>query len=74
MPARYRRILLKLSGELLAGEAGHGVSDDVLVALAEEIGAVRERGVEIGIVLGGGNIFRGIAGSTRWKSAATTRA
>ncbi len=65
MPARYRRILLKLSGELLAGEAGHGVSDDVLVALAEEIGAVRERGVEIGIVLGGGNIFRGLAASAR---------
>ena len=65
MAGPYQRILLKLSGELLAGEAGHGISDDVLVGLAEEIRDVHETGVQVGIVLGGGNIFRGLAGSTR---------
>lgn len=65
MSVRYQRILLKLSGELLAGEAGHGISDDVLVALADEIRDVHAMGVQVGIVLGGGNIFRGLAGSTR---------
>jgi uridylate kinase len=61
----FRRILLKLSGELLAGEAGHGISDDVLVGIAAEIHDVHALGVEVGIVLGGGNIFRGLAASTR---------
>jgi uridylate kinase len=61
----YQRILLKLSGEMLAGEAGHGISDDVLAALADEIRDVHAAGVQVGIVLGGGNIFRGLAGSTR---------
>ncbi len=65
MAGPYQRILLKLSGELLAGEAGHGISDDVLAGLAEEIRDVHAAGVQVGIVLGGGNIFRGLAGSTR---------
>ena len=65
MPARYQRILLKLSGELLAGDAGHGIRDEVLAGLADEIRVVHEMGVQIGIVLGGGNIFRGVAASTR---------
>lgn len=65
MSARYQRILLKLSGELLAGDTGHGISDGVLVALADEIREVHGMGVQVGIVLGGGNIFRGLAGSTR---------
>ena len=65
MAGRYQRILLKLSGELLAGEPGHGISDDVLAALADEIREVHGLGVQIGVVLGGGNIFRGLAGSTR---------
>lgn len=63
--AKYRRILLKLSGELLAGEAGHGISDEILAGIAAEIRAVHELGVEVGVVLGGGNIFRGLAASTR---------
>jgi uridylate kinase len=62
---RYQRILLKLSGELLAGEPGHGISDDVLAGLADEIREVHGMGIQIGVVLGGGNIFRGLAGSTR---------
>ncbi len=65
MAAPYQRILLKLSGELLAGGAGHGIDEQVLHALADEIFEVHELGVQIGIVTGGGNIFRGLAASTR---------
>jgi uridylate kinase len=61
----YRRILLKLSGELLAGAAGHGIDESVLAGLAEEIREVHAMGVQVGIVPGGGNIFRGLAASTR---------
>jgi len=50
---------------LLAGPGGHGVGEDVMAALAEEIRAARDSGVQIGIVTGGGNIFRGLAASTR---------
>jgi uridylate kinase len=63
--ARYQRILLKLSGELLAGEAGYGIDEAVLDALADEIREVHALGVQIGVVAGGGNIFRGLAASTR---------
>ena len=61
---RYRRILLKLSGEALAGDQGFGIDTKILKALASEIKAVHEEGVQIGIVVGGGNIFRGIKGTT----------
>ena len=65
MAARYQRILLKLSGEILAGERGHGIDEQVLGGLAEEIRDVHALGVQVGIVLGGGNIFRGLAASGR---------
>ena len=65
MAAAYQRILLKVSGELLAGRAGHGVDEAVMADLADEIRQVHEMGVQIGIVTGGGNIFRGLAASTR---------
>jgi len=65
LAARYQRILLKLSGELLAGGAGHGIDEQVLHDLAEEIREIHELGVQVGIVTGGGNIFRGLAASTR---------
>ncbi len=61
----YQRILLKLSGEALAGQAGYGVDSDVLKVLASEIKEIREKGVQIAIVVGGGNIFRGIKGATK---------
>jgi uridylate kinase len=61
----YKRILLKLSGEALAGQAGYGIDTDVLKVLASEIKAIQEKGVQIGIVIGGGNIFRGIKGATK---------
>jgi uridylate kinase len=62
---RWQRVLLKLSGELLAGGAGHGIDETVMAALADEIRDVRQLGVQVGIVTGGGNIFRGLAASTR---------
>ena len=65
MAPRYSRILLKLSGEILAGEAGHGIDEKVIGGIAQEIRELRDLGVEIGIVLGGGNIFRGLAASAR---------
>ncbi|MEN9722138.1 MAG: hypothetical protein RJB38_124 [Pseudomonadota bacterium] len=61
----YRRILLKLSGEALAGDAGYGIDTQVLKSLAADIKAVHEQGVQVGIVVGGGNIFRGIKGATQ---------
>ena len=65
MAARYQRILLKLSGEILAGEGGHGIDEGVMAGLADEIRDVHALGVQVGIVTGGGNIFRGLAASTR---------
>jgi len=62
---RYQRILLKLSGEILAGPAGYGIDENVLHGLAGEIADVQRQGVQIGVVLGGGNIFRGLAAASR---------
>jgi uridylate kinase len=67
----YRRVLLKLSGEALAGEAGYGIDDAVLTRLASEIHEVHALGVEIAVVIGGGNIFRGLAGATHGIERAT---
>jgi uridylate kinase len=61
---KYNRILLKLSGEALAGEKGHGISLDVLNTISNEIKELVEMGVEVAIVIGGGNIHRGVAGAT----------
>ncbi len=60
----YKRILLKLSGEALAGTAGFGIDPEILRVLATEIGLIHASGVQIGVVVGGGNIFRGIKGAT----------
>jgi len=61
--AKYRRILLKVSGEMLAGEQGYGIQPSVLEGLAKEIASVVALDVEVAVVIGGGNIFRGIAAS-----------
>ncbi|MBN2397451.1 MAG: UMP kinase [Deltaproteobacteria bacterium] len=61
----YKRILLKLSGEALLGKGSFGIDTDVLKFVAEEIKAVHTLGVQIGIVIGGGNIFRGVEASTK---------
>ena len=58
-PVLYRRILLKLSGEALMGELDYGIEPEVIQRIALEIAAVRKLGVEVAIVIGGGNIFRG---------------
>ncbi|MFU8813253.1 MAG: UMP kinase [Balneolaceae bacterium] len=64
MATTYQRILLKLSGEALLGEQGHGIDGDILTLYANEIKSVHEQGKEIAIVIGGGNIFRGVKGAT----------
>jgi uridylate kinase len=61
---RFRRVLLKLSGEALMGEREFGIDPAVLKQYAAEIKAVHELGVELGIVIGGGNIYRGVSDST----------
>ena len=60
---KYKRILLKLSGEALLGKNSYGIDNDRLVEYAEEIKQIHKEGVEIAIVIGGGNIFRGLTGS-----------
>ena len=59
----YKRILLKLSGESLMGQQGHGIDPQRLSAYAKQIKEIADLGVQIGIVIGGGNIFRGLAGA-----------
>jgi len=62
---RFKRILLKLSGEVLMGEQQFGIDTDYVARLAEEVKAAKETGLEICLVIGGGNIFRGMAGAAR---------
>ena len=61
---RYQRILLKLSGEALLGKLEYGVDPEVVAFVAEQVKAVTALGVQVGIVVGGGNIFRGMAAAT----------
>ena len=63
--ARFKRILLKLSGESLMGAQGYGIDPERLSDYARQIKEVAEMGVQIGIVIGGGNIFRGLSGSQK---------
>lgn len=60
----YKRVLLKLSGEALLGAQGHGIDGDILTQYADEIKAAHDFGCELSIVIGGGNIFRGVKGAT----------
>lgn len=68
---KYSRVLLKLSGEALGGEAGVGICPEAVHNMAEEIREVREMGVQIVVVVGGGNIFRGLSGSEKGIERAT---
>ena len=68
---RYKRILLKLSGEALLGNRQYGVDPAVCTFIAQQVSTVRGRGVEVGIVVGGGNIFRGLAASAQGMDRAT---
>src|SRR4030043_1496423 len=62
---QYKRILLKISGEVLTGEGEYGIDPTMLQQIASEVKEVKNLGVEVCIVIGGGNIFRGIAASAR---------
>jgi uridylate kinase len=64
MPPRYKRILLKLSGEALMGGRGNAIDPDTIARIADEIVEVHRTGVQIAIVIGGGNIFRGVTAAT----------
>jgi uridylate kinase len=61
----FQRILLKLSGEVLAGQAGFGIDTERVAALSQEVAEVARTGVQIGLVVGGGNFFRGVAAAAR---------
>ena len=63
--AKYKRVVLKLSGESLAGDQGFGINPAVVEAIAKQIKRVHEEGIEMAIVVGGGNIWRGLAGSAK---------
>jgi hypothetical protein len=67
----YKHVLVKMSGEMLGGEAGQGIATDELERFARELGQVRELGVQVSVIIGGGNIFRGLAGSARGMDRAT---
>ena len=68
--AKYKRVLIKLSGEALAGDKGNGIDEKTLNAITDEIIAVRKLGVKIGIVVGGGNFWRGRQGTEMDRSTA----
>ncbi len=70
-PPRYNRILLKLSGEVLMGPSGLSIDPTVTARVAEEIADIKAKGYEICVVVGGGNIFRGMAGAARGMDRAT---
>ncbi|MBU3748463.1 MAG: uridine monophosphate kinase, partial [Burkholderiaceae bacterium] len=71
MPLKYQRILLKLSGEALMGDDAFGISRQTIERIAREIRAVHQLGVELAVVIGGGNIFRGVAGGAAGMDRAT---
>lgn len=68
---KYERVVLKLSGEALAGDRGYGIEHHILSSIAQQIVEVVNRGVEVAIVVGGGNIWRGVAGSAQGMERAT---
>jgi uridylate kinase len=67
----YKRILLKLSGEALMGDDAFGINRDTIVRMVEEIAEITRLGVEVAVVIGGGNIFRGVAGGSVGMDRAT---
>jgi len=68
---RYNRVILKLSGEALAGDKGFGIDPGVITSIARQIVQVARSGVEVAIVVGGGNIWRGVSGSAKGMDRAT---
>lgn len=68
---KYKRVVLKLSGEALAGQQGYGIDSQMIASIASQVKEVHELNVEVAIVVGGGNIWRGIAGSAKGIDRAT---
>lgn len=68
---QHKRILIKLSGEALAGAQGHGIEPSIVTNLCAEIGSLVDMGVQIALVIGGGNIFRGLSASAKGMDRAT---
>jgi uridylate kinase len=68
---KYKRVVLKLSGEALAGNQGYGIDQDIMNSIAAQVKEVQDCGVEVAIVVGGGNIWRGVAGSAKGMDRAT---
>ncbi|MBO8167763.1 MAG: UMP kinase [Thermoanaerobacteraceae bacterium] len=68
---KYKRVVLKLSGEALAGKENFGISQEILTSIAQQVKQVKEAGVDVAIVVGGGNIWRGVAGSAKGMDRAT---
>ncbi len=71
MPAAYKRILLKLSGEALMGDDAYGINEDVVNRIVSEIAEITRLDVQVGVVIGGGNIFRGMKGAAAGMDRAT---
>ena len=71
MPPAYRRVLLKLSGEALMGEQAFGIDPAVTTQIAKDISEIQGLGVETAVVIGGGNLFRGLAASAKGMDRAT---
>ncbi len=70
-PPKYRRVILKLSGEALAGSQGYGIEQAIIQSIAEQVKEIVAIGVQVAIVVGGGNIWRGVAGSAKGMDRAT---
>ena len=70
--SKYNRVLLKLSGEALAGEDNFGINSETIFQIADEVAKAHETGVQMGLVIGGGNIFRGVAASTEGMDRASS--
>ena len=70
MQPKYKRVLLKLSGEALAGPAGHGIDEEVISYVVDQIAAIHKMGVEIALVIGGGNFWRGRQGKNMERTTA----
>ena len=70
MQPKYKRVLVKLSGEALAGEDGHGLSENVISGVVDQIETLRKMGVEVGLVIGGGNFWRGRQGKSMDRTTA----
>ncbi|MHB8172278.1 MAG: UMP kinase [Thermincolia bacterium] len=68
---KYKRVILKLSGEALAGSLGYGINQEIVNSISSQVREINQKGVQVAIVVGGGNIWRGVAGSAKGMDRAT---